>query len=236
VQGETEIENLKAQKITSNEPKNQKEVEAITRSFEKIKNRRDGRIARIPVNTIGKIIKNKGYDISKIIEYIPFLYETSLFGWSELEKLSERHKAHPNIKEYHNYINKFTDGTGEYFIRFTLAEEKVKPGKIGESIIHSTAISNIEIYKKGDHPQRIRDYLPGRNRPTAFYDLKLAEFFNSVKKDVSKTPHDKLLKICYIFTYLGEYNEKVCTIYYIDGFSCNRRFCTTEVRAGYWQQ
>jgi hypothetical protein len=183
----SEIESLDAKEIKTSDPKNKKETEAIARSFKPIKNKNDGRIAKIPVNAIGKIINHKGYNITKIIESIPSLYETSLLGWSEKENQVENRKAHPNVKGYHNYINKFTDGTGQYYIRFTLTEEKAKPLKDGENKIRSTAISDIDVYKKGDHSQRIRDYLPGRNEPTALYDKRLAEFFNSVKANsVSK--------------------------------------------------
>jgi len=80
-------------------------------------------------NFIGKIINHKGYDISRIINFIPFLYETSLLGWSEPEIQRKEHKYHPNIKAYHNYINKFSDRNGEYFIRFTIREEKAKKNK-----------------------------------------------------------------------------------------------------------
>jgi hypothetical protein len=183
------VENLEAKKITTSETKNKKEVESLAFVFEQkqITNNSDGRIAVVAKNTIGKILNHKEYDISQIIEHIPSLYETSLLGWSESEIPKEGHKPKPNIKGYHHYVNKFADGTGEYFIRFTLHEEKAKPGKKGKSYIHSTAISDIAIYKKGDHSQRIRDTYPGEANPSPFYDSRLADFFDSVKSDsVSK--------------------------------------------------
>jgi len=103
-------------------------------------------------------------------------------GWSEPEIQREGHKTHPNIKAYHHYINKFTDGTDEYFIRFTLYEEKAKFGRSGKNIIHSTAISNITVYKNGDGSQRIRVMYPGEASSSPFLDLRLVEFFNSVKR------------------------------------------------------
>jgi len=45
-------------------------------------------------------------------------------------------------------------------------------------------ISVIEIYKKGDHSQRIRVIDPGETNPSPFYDSKLANFFYSVKGNV----------------------------------------------------
>jgi hypothetical protein len=175
------VEKLEAKKVTVSESKNKKDAEKITALFKDLVNKSDGRTAEIPINTIGKILGHKEYDISKIIGEIPALYETSVLGWSEPEKLQEGHNPKPNIKGYHHYVNKFTDGAGEYFIRFTLHEEKAKPGKKGKNYIHSTAISDIAIYKKGGHPQRIRDTYPGETNPPPFYDKRLAEFFNSVK-------------------------------------------------------
>jgi len=175
------IQNLEAQKININEPMNQKEVEYLIRSFGNMKNINDGRIAEIPISTIGKIIKHKGYDISRIIFSIPILYKTSLLGWSEPEIYRKDHKHHPNIKEYHHYINKFSDGIMEYYIRFTLNEERVKKIKIGKNYIHSTFISRVTIYKNGDGSQRIRENCPGEVSTPPFYDSRLIDFLNSVK-------------------------------------------------------
>ena len=74
------ILNLPAQKIIPHEKTSQKAAEDYVRSLLPIKNINDGRMAEIPVNTIGKIIKHKGYDISRIIKLLPSLYETSILG------------------------------------------------------------------------------------------------------------------------------------------------------------
>jgi len=57
---------------------------------------------------------------------------------------------------------------------------------IGKNKIHSTAISDITVYKNGDGSQRIRVMYPGEANSSPFYDLRLAEFLNSVKENVSK--------------------------------------------------
>jgi len=177
----TSIQNLEAQKIVFNEPMNQKEAENIVRSFIPIKNIFDGRIAEIPINTVGKIIKHKEFDTSLILKSIPILYESSLLAWSEPEAKREGHKHHPNIREYHHYINKFSDGSSEYYIRFTLHETNVKPGKIGKNYIHSTAISKVNAYKKDDGSDCIRDTCTGKKNSSSFYDLRIIDFFNPVK-------------------------------------------------------
>ncbi|MDR2964212.1 MAG: hypothetical protein LBU88_00355 [Treponema sp.] len=182
------IENIEAIKVKAAEHTSQKEAESIIRTFgqEPITNKNDDRKAIIPVNTIGKLYGHKGYNITKIIKEIPALYETSKHGWSESERVKPGHKVRPNVKEYHNYINKFNDGAGEYFIRFTLHEEKTRSNKPGKNYIHSAAISNIEIYKKGDNLQQIREKSTGETSTSPFIDLRLVDFFNSVKENVSK--------------------------------------------------
>jgi len=175
------IINLDIQKITIGRAKSKKEIEIIAQSFKQLQNIYDNRVAEIPLNTIGKIYGHKGYDISQIFEYIPILFEKALLGWSEPELQQEGKKAHPNIKEYHHYINKFDDGAGEYYIRFILHEEKAKPKKIGKNYLHSIAISEMAIYGKSDHPNRIRVIDPCEVNPPLFYDLRLADFLLSVK-------------------------------------------------------
>jgi hypothetical protein len=152
-----------------------------------LKNLHDGRAAEFPIGSIGKIIRNKGFDVSKIIDSLPKLYEESLLAWSQQEIKKEGHKYHPNISEYHNYINKFTDGTDEYFIRFTITETKTKTKTAGKNLIHSTAISDVSIYRKGDASQRIRDSNPGEAKSSPFIDTRLQQFFDSVNpSDVSQ--------------------------------------------------
>jgi len=175
------IHKLETQKLIIGLPISQKEAENLARTFGQIKNINDGRIAEIPISTIGKILRHKGYDFSKIIEHIPELYKTSILGWSEPEKQREGHKHHPNIKEYHNYINKFSDETDEYYIRFTVSEEKIKRRKHSKNYIHSAFISAIVIYKNGDGSQRIREKSPGETSTSPSYDYKLMDFLDSVK-------------------------------------------------------
>ena len=179
----TRIKTLVPIKLTVSQAKSKKETEEVAKFFIPLKNKNDGRVAEIPMNTIGKIYGHRGYNITRIIEQIPILFETSILGWSEPEKQDEDKKPHPNIKEYHHYINKFTDGISEYFIRFTLSEEKAKPGKTGKNIIHSTAISCTIAYKNGDGSQRIRVINPGEANSSPFLDLRLVDFFKSVKQD-----------------------------------------------------
>jgi len=173
-----EIRNLPARYIELGESIGKKAAEDVVRGFPAMVNRNDGRGVRFPVDTIGKILRHRGFDLSLIVKSVPELYETSLRGWSEPEIPKPRHKVHVNTKEYHHYVNKFFDGGCEYYIRFTVNEEITKHGKDARNFIHSVAVSDVAIYKKGDGSQRYRLLVPGEVSPPPFVDRKLQEFFD----------------------------------------------------------
>ena len=148
--------------ILNNESRGQKTVEAEVRVWPPFCNVIDNRRAEVPVNTVGKILNHKGYDISTIVDAILLLYKTSICIISEPEAILQGHKRHPNIVAYHHYLNRFKDSNGdEYFIRFTLFEEKSRK-EAGKNLIHSIFISDVNIYKKKDARfQHDRDYCTG---------------------------------------------------------------------------
>jgi hypothetical protein len=158
-----------------------KVAENAVRGFSAMTNANDGRSVLFPVNAIGKILRHKGFDFSRIINDLPDLYKTSLLGWSEPEILKKGHKEHSNIRGYHHYVNKFTDGNGEYYIRFVVNEVNTKPGRTARNLIHSAAVSDSTTYKKGDHLLRIRVIDPGEASPSPFVDRKLQVFFDPSK-------------------------------------------------------
>jgi hypothetical protein len=182
----TKIGNLNTQEIALTEKLSKAEAERKLGELgifkEQLTNADDGRVAEMSKNTIGKILGHRGYDISRIIESIPALYNDSMFGWSERYVQKTGHKPRTNIKAYHNYINKFTDGSGEYYIRFTLHEENVKPGKVGKVYIHSAAVSDIAgINRNSDTLHRDRVIDPNEASTPPFTDYKLQDFLNPVK-------------------------------------------------------
>ena len=167
-----------------------KTAEEVFSSFGEVENVRYGAYATFPKSMVGKIIKHKGLDVSQIIADIPHLFSSSVLAFVEPEYKREGHKEHPNILAYHHYVNKFKANGKTYYIRFSLREEKTKDKqkRNGKRILHSTGISDIEIYednKKDVSSQRIRVSDPGEESKTSFIDYRLADFFDSVK-DCSK--------------------------------------------------
>ena len=93
----------------------------------------------------------------------------------------EGHKFHFNVGAYRNYLNKFTDGSGEYYIRFTVREI----GK--DSAVHASTISEVAIYGKNEgartdsHPENPED---GPRAP--FTDNKIAFYLSYVNGGKAK--------------------------------------------------
>ncbi|MDR3357554.1 MAG: hypothetical protein LBN96_01580, partial [Desulfovibrio sp.] len=173
------IQAMPATPVTPGAPLDKKAAENLARSFGKMENRRDQRVAELPVDAIGKILRHKGFDVSTILTDLPTLYENAIPAWSEEEKPREGHKAHPNIVGYHNYVNKFEQGGKQYFIRFTIQEMKAKPGQ-EKSLVHSSFVSEVAIYEENAPSRwgRVIDPVMGEQRVVR--DQKLQDFFNSV--------------------------------------------------------
>ncbi len=138
-------------------------------------NANDGRKARFPANVAGRMVYKRNY-----IGAFKKLFETSVKAWSENETQFEGHKAHPNIRAYHQYVNKFTDAAGEHYVRFTVREDN--PGKGAQNNIHGAEVTSVEVYEKGND-STLPEFQTGRSESpdgarTSRQDRKLALFFS----------------------------------------------------------
>ena len=166
--------------ICNNEHRSQKKVEEDVRLWPPVNNINDSRKAELPVNTVGKILNHRGYDISTIVNAIPLLYETSICIITEPETIRAGYKRHPNIAAYYHYLNLFKDSGGnEYYIRFTLFEEKSRKG-VGRILIHSIFVSDVNIYKKKTPDSNTTGIIAPDEEIKTPSDLKLQHFFASV--------------------------------------------------------
>ena len=186
-----QINELEPIQVTPAEPVDKTQAKKDVGKFGPMRNKADERKVFFPMETIGKMFDNVWYKVSTIISDMKPLFETSILAWSETELQKEGHKEHPNVLAYHNYVNKFTDKAGTYFIRFVVRE--VKPPKKGisrelaNSHVHYIAISEISVYKTNDSSsQRIPEH-PGRDKEPSFVDKKLQQFFDLVKDKDSET-------------------------------------------------
>ena len=177
-----EVENMPASAIKLHESLDKAGIKETFKSFGEVENRRDGRVVVFPTASAGKIRRHKGFDSGTVIKNFKTLFETAIPAISEEEVLKDGHKAHGNIDAVEHYVNKFSANGIEYFIRFTVP---VIRNNKGAGNVHSSAISEVSIYKNGDstlYPLNTA----GSSSPS-FVDGKLADFLNAVnKKDVSK--------------------------------------------------
>lgn len=177
-----EVENMPARAIKLHESLDKAGIKEAFKSFGEVENRRDGRVVVFPSASAGKIRRHKGFDSGTVIKNFKTLFETAIPAISEEEVLKDGHKAHGNIDAVEHYVNKFSVNGIEYFIRFTVP---VIRNNKGAGNVHSSAISEVSIYKNGDstlYPLNTA----GSSSPS-FVDGKLADFLNAVnKKDVSK--------------------------------------------------
>ena len=177
-----EVENMPASAIELHESLDKAGIKEVFKSFGEVENERDGRVVVFPTASAGKIRRHKGFDSGTVIKNFKTLFETAIPAISEDEVLKEGRKAHGNIDTVEHYINKFSANGNEYFIRFTVP---VIRNNKGAGNVHSSAISEVSIYKNGDstlYPLNTA----GSSSPS-FVDGKLLHFLNSVnKKDVSQ--------------------------------------------------
>ncbi len=175
-----EIKNLQAQDISAFQPiKDKSELVDLFKRFGEVKNASDGRIVRFPSKSAGKMIFKKNHASA-----FKMLFEGSLQAFVEDEIKYDGHKEHPNVKAYRQYINKFTDGNGTYYIRFTVRDDS------NGSLVHGAEISDIEIYNENGATQfgNQTDGKPHSNNGNKpFIDNKIAYYLSAVNpSSVSK--------------------------------------------------
>jgi hypothetical protein len=187
-----EIKNISPIAVSNTGRTSKVEAEEIFRQFGEIKNARDGRLVTFPVNTAGKILRHKGFETGKIVQRFADLFKTSFFAYSEEEAHREGRRPHPNIKAYHNYVNKFEYDGKACYIRFTIHEETVKRGG-GKNNVHSSFISDVTLYNdNGETPNQVRVINPVERSVPPFSDTKLKQLFESV--NLSGRAHIKRTK------------------------------------------
>ena len=166
------------------------EAEIIYKSLLNGKNKLDNREVRFVNSTFGKIIRHKGFDVRQIISQLKEIFDNSVPILSETVQVKEGHKQHSNLKDYHHYLGKISFDGQEYYVRFTVQEltpSWKRRERIGQSQLHNTAISDINIYKKSDPSVTTEDYSIGNDNRDRFVDTKLQEFFEKAREAQENT-------------------------------------------------
>ncbi|MBQ7262493.1 MAG: hypothetical protein IJR14_02120, partial [Synergistaceae bacterium] len=183
----------------------QKDAEAKAGAWGEMKNERYGVAATIPKETVGKIFGHKGFNVTRIFDAVPRLFENSVLILSET---SDGHKKRNNVNAYHHFVNKFKADGKEYYIRFTAYElNEKKPS--GKRSIHSTAISEVEVYeanKKTPSLGRSGSISPGVKGQAPFVDTKIAQVLDSVNDASKVVDEDGRPEVWYHATGKGEFS------------------------------
>ena len=190
----------------------QKEAEAIIENLAVGTNKYDGIKVLWVKNTIGKILRHKGFDTSLLIPKLKVVFDNSVPMLSELELLKDGHKTHPNFKGYHHYVGKIEFESREYYVRFTLQEINTRRKDIIPNQFHSTYISDIKItnacVNTGTTPATA-------NIGDNYVDTKLVDFFKRAKEIEEKNTPDQSTPLSGSDTPLNERREAAKVLEYI---------------------
>ena len=158
----------------------QKEAEAIFEKLENGKNIHDGCEVQWVKSAVGKILRHKGFDTSRLIPVIKDVFDNSVLIASEQEMKREGHKEHPNFKGYHHYVGKIQADGKEYYVRFTLQELNTHNKNIVANQLHSTYVSDIEITSADTRVNT--GNAPATANTSTFVDAKLRQFLEEAKE------------------------------------------------------
>ncbi|MDR1817205.1 MAG: DEAD/DEAH box helicase family protein, partial [Puniceicoccales bacterium] len=129
------------------------ECKQVFRDFGSVLNAATGRVATFATSSVGKIMRHKGFETARIFPRLSELYRSAIPMFEEPEIFREGHTPHPDVKAYHHFLNRFAFEGRDYFIRFTLREEKSHTGN-GANYVHSTFVSPASNYEiAGGLPQ-----------------------------------------------------------------------------------
>ena len=165
--------------ISEQKPISQKEAEQIVAGLKPGENIHDGRKASWVKSSIGKILRHKGFDNSRLIPMLKDVYDQSIHILSEAEEHKEGHKAHSNFKGYHHYVGKITADGKDYYVRFTLQETNTRRKDIIPNQLHSVFVSDIEIMSAESRVNT--GNTPATATNNARVDAKLAKFLHVAK-------------------------------------------------------
>jgi len=169
-------------------------VETAFRTFEKVENTNDGRSVSFPANTVGKILRHRGFNVRLIVAAFDRLFAMAVPMFSETEQIQTGHKSHPGVAGYHHYVALFEQREMRYYVRFTVhqmhAGRKKPRGAQGDAFVHSSFVSEVSRYEKGTESSTphargwvIDPVLTPALEDSAPSDVKLAQWLAAGKSE-----------------------------------------------------
>ena len=107
-----------------------------------VRNASDGYKVRFSKESVGKILRHRGFDQSSILAVLDKVFEGSLWAWDDPVRYEEGKKRHRNFLRYRNYVGKVLSSERVLFVRFTITET------MGDgNLVHSTFVSDVRLYE-----------------------------------------------------------------------------------------
>ena len=141
-----------------------------------VRNASDGYEVRFPKESVGKILRHRGFDQTSILAVLDKVFVGSLWAWDDPVRFEEGKKRHRNFSRYRNYVGKVLSGEQVLFVRFTITET------IGDgNLVHSTFVSDVRLYEdKSARGLSTPDNNRAKVASALLTDDRLANWFASV--------------------------------------------------------
>lgn len=145
---------------------------------------KDGASIEFYHGVFGKAWHGEDSLFAKVVPWLHDILQNSVLAYSETDILAGEvrpdgtvHKEHFNIVAYHNYVGKVKIGDKDYYVRFTVQEDKV-----GNQGTHSFFVSDVSLYNNtaGDVTTDTKNHL-GNTSANGIVDAKLKQFFDYAK-------------------------------------------------------
>lgn len=179
------IDALNPISVDGNPSIEQREAEAVFSNLENGKNRYDGREVVWVKNSVGKIMRHKGFDTSRLIPAIKDVFDASVPILSDAEERKPGHKEHSNFKGYHHYVGKISLDGRDYYVRFTLQEINTRKKDIVPNQLHSAFVSDVEIMSAGNRVNTGNS--PATAETSTPVDVKLQNFIESARTAIENS-------------------------------------------------
>ncbi len=167
------------------------DIKSIYSNLGNGKNKRDGREVRFVNSTLGKILRHKGFDTSRIIPKLKEIFDDSIpLGFQKEREQNIRpdgteHKEHRNFVGYNNYVGKIAADDKNYYVRFTVQEVKTKSKNYIPNELHSIYISDVEIYEANKFALNTTNEVGKVG--TVGYDLILSDYLSKLQDNYNNS-------------------------------------------------
>ncbi len=165
------------------------DVRAAYNSLGSATNKADGKTVSFYHSVFGKMWRGENSMFAKVAAHLKILFENSLYGFSSQENMAGKtrpdgtvHKEHRNIENYDYYIAKANVEGKDYYVRFTIQNERK-----GSSGVHDVMCTNVEIYENPIRDASTSAIHGERLVPDEVSDAKLMDLFRSASGEAEKS-------------------------------------------------